>query len=92
MVQIVIDISLIGLLKALSCVCFDLLLKDCRDDIENFEPEIVKALDCASEILHDPEVDDNQKDDIKAYISELEIQLKALHRQAVHDKHRLFAS
>jgi hypothetical protein len=63
--------------------------KECREDIEEHETEIVSALDCANEILHDDNIEDKDKDAIKAYISELEIQLKVLHRQALHDEHRL---
>ncbi|XP_020912247.1 dystrophin isoform X2 [Exaiptasia diaphana] len=64
-------------------------VKDCKKDIENYEPDVVSALDCANDVLKDKDIDEQQKVQIKAYISDLEVQLKTVHRQVVNEQHRL---
>lgn len=63
--------------------------QDCREEVEHSEPQIRKALDCANALLDDDDLDKSEKEQIRRYIASLEIDLKAIRKQAKEEEDRL---
>jgi hypothetical protein len=61
---------------------FHFVLKEIKEDVEESEPYIRRSLDSANELLEDDDLNDEEKEKIRKYITELEIQLKTVYEKA----------
>ncbi|XP_048577507.1 dystrophin isoform X2 [Nematostella vectensis] len=61
----------------------------CKEESEDALPQVNHAIACANELLDRDDVSDGDKDEIRTYVTALEIRLKKIHKEAQDEKDSL---